>query len=80
MIRLNDEQVLSEEEEVMKAFQVFDANGDGHITCNEFTYILCNLGDDRFTKEECADIFKEADLDRSGRLNYKEFVDFWKNR
>ena len=80
MIKLKGDEELSEEEEVIRAFEVFDANGDGHITCNEFSYILCNLGDDRFSKEECNDIFKEADLNKDGKLNYKEFVDFWKNR
>ena len=80
MIKMQGGGELSEEDEVIKAFQTFDANGDGHITCNEFRHILCNLGDDKFTPEECNDIFKEADLDRDGKLNYTEFVEYWKDR
>ena len=30
--------------------------------------------------EEVEEVFKEADLDHDGKLDYKEFVDFWKNK
>jgi len=80
MVKLKEETQLSEEDEVILAFEVFDGNKDGFITNKEFRYILCNLGDERFTKDECDEVFKEADLDNDGRLNYREFVEFWKKR
>jgi calmodulin len=70
---------ISEEEEVLRAFQTFDKDGTGSITCAEFKYILTSLGD-RFTEQEVEEVFKEADLDHDGNLDYNEFVDFWKNR
>lgn len=80
MVKLKEETKLSEEDEVILAFEVFDGNKDGFITNKEFRYILCNLGDERFTQDECDEVFKEADLDNDGRLNYREFVEFWKKR
>lgn len=70
---------ISEEEEVIRAFQTFDKDNNGWLSCAEFKHILTNLGD-RFTEEEVAEVFKEADLDHDGRISYREFVDFWKNK
>lgn len=70
---------VEDEDEVIKAFMTFDKGLKGFITCPEFKHILCNLGD-RFTKEECDEIFKEADLDHDGILTYREFVEFWRNK
>jgi Ca2+-binding EF-hand superfamily protein len=70
---------LTDEEEVIRAFQTFDKDGNGWLSCDEFKHILCNLGD-KFTEQECMEIFKEADLNNDGRLEYREFVNFWKTK
>ncbi len=70
---------ISEEEEVIRAFQTFDKDGNGYLTCDEFKYILTNLGD-KFSPEDVAEIFNEADLNHDGKIEYREFVDFWKNK
>ena len=70
---------ITEEEEVIRAFQTFDKDGNGWLSCQEFKHILCTLGD-KFSPEEVDEIFKEADLNHDGKLDYKEFVDFWKNK
>jgi calmodulin len=70
---------ISEEEEVIRAFETFDRDGSGSISCAEFRYILTSLGD-RFSEEEVDEVFKEADLNEDGKLDFREFVDFWKNR
>lgn len=67
-----------EEDEVIKAFQTFDVDKDDQISNLEFRHILCNLGEERFTVDECDELFKEADLDKDGFLNYREFVTFWR--
>lgn len=69
----------TEEEEVIKAFKVFDKDGNGTLSCAEFKHILTNLGD-RFTEAEVEEIFKEADLDGDGQIDYHEFVNFWKSK
>ncbi len=66
-----------EEDEVLRAFQTFDKNGDGHLTCTEFKHILTTLGD-KFTEKEVDEIFKEIDINHDGILEYREFIDFWK--
>lgn len=70
---------LTDEEEVIRAFMTFDKDGNGWLSMDEFKHILCNLGD-KFTEQECLEIFKEADLDHDGKLQYREFVDFWKSK
>lgn len=70
---------VDDEDAVIKAFMTFDKDKKGTITCQEFRYILCNLGD-RFTQEECDEVFKEAGLDNNGILDYRKFVEEWRNR
>jgi calmodulin len=76
---LQGEDEKSEEDEVLRAFQTFDKNGNKFLDCREFKYILTSLGD-KFTDEEVTEIFKEADLDRDGKLFYHEFIEFWKKK
>ena len=71
---------LNEEDIVIRAFQTFDENKDDVISIEEFRHILCNLGQDRFSQEECDEIFKEADLNKDGILNYREFVQYWRSK
>lgn len=71
---------LNEEDIVIRAFQTFDENKDDVISIEEFRHILCNLGQDRFSQEECDEIFKEADLNKDGVLNYREFVQYWRSK
>jgi calmodulin len=70
---------ISEEEAVIRAFQTFDRDGNGWLSCDEFKYILTSLGD-KFSEDEVMEIFKEADLNHDGKIEYREFVDFWKNK
>ena len=80
MKRIKVQEAQEEDDEIIKAFQTFDADKDDKISNQEFIHILCNLGDDKFTKIECEELFKEADLDKDGFLNYREFVSFWRSR
>lgn len=61
------------EDEMREAFQIFDADGDGHITSEELRLIMENLGE-KLTDEEISDMVKEADMDGDGEINYEEFV------
>lgn len=69
-----------DEDEVIRAFQTFDVDKDDQISNQEFRHILCNLGEDKFSLEECDELFKEADIDKDGFLNYREFVSFWRSK
>ena len=61
------------EEEVLKAFKVFDKEGNGLININELKDIMLNFGNN-WSEEELNEMFKEADIDMDGYLNYEEFV------
>ena len=64
---------VDEEEEVLKAFKVFDKEGNGLININELKDIMLNFGNN-WSEEELNEMFKEADIDMDGYLNYEEFV------
>jgi calmodulin len=66
-----------DEEEVLKAFKVFDKDGDGFLSVAEFKHILTSLGD-KMTDAEVDEIFKDVDLDGDGQVDFQEFVSFWK--
>ena len=67
----------TEEEDVIRAFRVFDKDNNGYLTCAEFKHILTNLGD-KFSEDEVEEVFREANLKGDGKLNYVDFVEFWK--
>jgi calmodulin len=66
-------------EDIINAFKAFDRDGSGYLSLDEFRHILTNLGD-KFTNEEVNEIFKEADLDGDGKLEYVEFVNYWNSK
>lgn len=67
-----------EEDIVIRAFQAFDEDNDDFISLDEFRKIICHIGQNRFSQEQCDEIFKIADLNKDGLLNYREFVGFWR--
>jgi calmodulin len=69
----------SEEEEVIKAFKVFDRDGNGFLSIEEFKYILMTLGD-KFSEQQVEEIFNETDLDGDGQIDYMEFINFWNSK
>lgn len=73
------EEVIDDDEAILRAFKAFDKDKNGYLSNTEFRYILTQLGD-KFTDAEVDQIFKESDLDNDGRLNYQEFIEFWKKQ
>jgi calmodulin len=61
------------EEEIRKAFCVFDKDGNGFISAAELRHVMTNLGE-KLTDEEVDEMMREADIDGDGQINYKEFV------
>jgi len=76
---LSSHLLTSEEDDVIRAFKVFDKENTGELSCAEFRHILTNLGD-RFNDDEVNEIFREANLTDESTLNYEEFVQFWKSK
>ena len=61
------------EEELIKAFKVFDRDGNGQISAAELRLVMNNLGE-KLTDEEVDELIREADVDGDGHINYEEFV------
>ena len=53
-------------------FAIFDKNGDGYLSHAELKEALHKMGE-KFTDEEIEHLIREADLDRDGEINYREF-------
>jgi calmodulin len=60
-------------DELAEAFAFFDKNGDGHISKEELKMVLLQLGEN-LGEEEIEEIFKEADLNNDGIIDYHEFI------
>ena len=66
-------------DDIINAFEIFDKNHDGTISINEFKHILMDLGQ-KFSEDEVNEIITEIDLDNNGKINYREFVEFWQEQ
>ena len=63
----------TDSEDVIKnAFQCFDDEMTGKISEKELRDKLCSMGN-RFTKEQCDLLLKDAPVDESGMLDYNVF-------
>ncbi|PSS01713.1 Calmodulin-3 like [Actinidia chinensis var. chinensis] len=72
MVRKMDD-TTDPEDELKEAFRVFDMDQNGFISAAELCHMMTNLGE-KLTDEEVYEIFREADVDGDGQLNYNEFV------
>jgi calmodulin len=72
-------EVISLEDDIIRAFRTFDRDDDGKISMDEFRFILCRLGE-RMPEDEVDNIFREADLNHDGILDYEEFVAYWRSK
>ncbi|XP_070208917.1 calmodulin-like [Littorina saxatilis] len=62
-------------EDMLRAFKLFDYNNDDHIDAAELRRVVTSMGD-KLTIEEANQMISVADMDKDGRINYKEFVRF----
>ncbi|XP_077314170.1 lysophosphatidylcholine acyltransferase 2 [Lithobates pipiens] len=63
------------EETIQMAFKLFDIDQDGSITEDEFSSLLrCSLG---VPDLEVSKLFHDMDADKSGKITYEEFKNFF---
>ena len=67
------EKDVDEQEEVLKAFKVFDKDGNGLININELKDIMLSIGNN-WDENEINEMFADADYDNDGYINYEVFV------
>jgi len=58
---------------LLHAFEKWDQDGNGKITEEELYDVLSQL-DETFTKEKAAELFKAADINQDGNIDYAEFA------
>ncbi|PVH67732.1 EF-hand [Cadophora sp. DSE1049] len=58
--------------EIARAFEVFDREKSGQITSDRLYSVIDILGQ-RMNKDQLSAVFKEADLDGDGVINYDDF-------
>ncbi|KAL8270522.1 hypothetical protein Esti_005559 [Eimeria stiedai] len=61
------------EADLIKSFKVFDTKGDGTLSTDELSQVIKTLGD-LLTDEEVEKMIHDADPNKTGRINYAEFV------
>ena len=64
---------IDTEEELIKAFKVFDKDGNGLINLNELKHIMLKVGNN-ISESEIDQMLNEADIDMDGFINYEEFI------
>ena len=67
------EKDFDNEETIIKAFKVFDKEGNGLININELKSIMLNVGNN-LSEAEINELLMEADSDMDGFINYEEFI------
>ena len=61
------------QEEVVKAFKVFDHDGKGEISLTELKHILTTMGQ-KYTEEEVDEMFSAAGISEDISIDYTKFV------
>jgi len=61
------------EDVIKNAFKCFDPDNTGVINEDHMRELLMSMGE-RFTEEECDEMFNEASVDKKGDFNYIEYV------
>ena len=81
MKALEDTFSISEEgkNEVCDSFKIFDVRNDGKISISNLKNILSKYGEEnQFNENDINEIIQIADPDKTGFVNYQEFIENWK--
>ena len=63
--------------EIKQAFEFFDKNNNGKISCRDFKKMLVKLSKE-YTEQEAEELFKTLDLNSDGEININDFINLWK--
>lgn len=68
--------ILLNPKSIIEAFKWFDKDKNGYIDIDEFKCIL-QMVNGNFTEEEVNEIFVQSDVNKDGKIDYKELVKYW---
>ena len=63
--------------EIQEAFNYFDKDKDGKISCKEFKQMLVRLSGE-YKDQDVDELFKIVDLDLDGYITINDFINNWK--
>ena len=63
--------------EIEEAFNFFDKDKDGKISCKEFKQMLVRLSGE-YKDQDVDELFKIVDLDLDGYITINDFINNWK--
>ncbi|CAH1431265.1 unnamed protein product [Lactuca virosa] len=69
----SDEEIFIDQEQLMKAFRLFDKDGDGSITPIKLATQMAKLGHP-LTYRELNDLMNDIDTDGDGSISFHEFT------
>ena len=61
---------------LVKAFKLFDCDGDGLVSTEELRMLVERAGGS-ITQGEATALIRQADKDFNGKLDYSEFRELW---
>lgn len=64
----------NDSEMIREAFRVFDRDGNGYITAEEFRYFMTHMGE-QFSDQEVDEIMDEVDIDGDGQVRFDDYED-----
>lgn len=65
----------SHKNEIIKAFQVFDKDGNGFISTTEFKNVMMNATySKKLSNKDIEEMISQIDINKDGQINYQEFV------
>ena len=66
-----------DDQQLRKAFQQYDKDGNGYITAKELREVMEGVGE-QLSSKEVQKMINAADSDGDGRIDYTEFVKMMK--
>ena len=69
--------IIHSPERILEAFKSFDKDRSGYLDKDELFKIMEQFGGGTLSRKEMEDIYVKLDENHDGKIEYKEFVEYW---